>query len=133
MEYSRVAVRYTEIVVPIRNGDMMSKSIVMLTLWAGLAAPLVSPGVVFAQNCTPTLADGSLNQCPPMGGGGHVDHRPDRLPHGGNDSHGNNGIHGTPSVHSTGGAATFNGDGAHSAGMGHGGGAGSGAGGGHGK
>ena len=112
---------------------MMSKSLVMLTLLAGLAAPVVSPVIAFAQVCDPALADGSLNRCPPSNGGGHVDHRPDRLPHGDNDLHGNNGMHGAPGTHGTGGAATFDSGGAHSSGMGHGGGAAGGAGGGHGK
>ena len=107
----------------------MSKLLVMSALLAGLVAPFVSPGIVFAQDCNPTLADGSLNRCPPMNGGGRVDHRPDRMPHGDNGSGGNNGIHDTASVHGSGGATTFNSDGAHSAGMGHGGAAGNGAGG----
>jgi hypothetical protein len=115
----------------------MSKSLVMLTFLTGLAAPLVSPGTAFAQDCSPTLADGSLNQCPPTnGGGGRVGRRPDRLPHGDNDSRGNSGMHSTPSAHGTGGTAAFDNGAAHSAGMGHGGGAAGGAGGaggGHGK
>jgi hypothetical protein len=120
--------------VPISKGDMMSKSLLMLTLLAGLAAPFVSPGIAFAQVCDPNLADGSLNRCPPSnGGGGHVDHRPDRLPHPDNDLHGNNGMHGSPGTHSAEGSSTFNSGAAHSAGMGHGGGAAGGAGGGHGK
>jgi hypothetical protein len=107
---------------------MMSRALVMLALLAGLAAPLVSPGTAFAQGCAPTLADGFLNRCPPINeGGGHVGHRPDRLPHGDNDFSGNNGIHGT------GGTLKFDNAAAHSAGMQHGGGAEGGVGGGHGK
>jgi hypothetical protein len=49
---------------------MMSKSPVVLTHFAGLAASLFSPGTAFAQVCAPTLADGSLNRCCPINDGG---------------------------------------------------------------
>jgi hypothetical protein len=113
----------------------MSRSLAKFTFLAALAAPLTTPGAVFAQVCNPALADSSMNRCPPIndGGGSRIDHRPDRMPHGDNGMHPGSDMHGNPGVH---GADTYTSGATHSGGMGHGGsagGAGGGAGGGHGK
>jgi hypothetical protein len=134
---------------------MMSGSLTKFTLLAALAAPLIAPGAVFAQVCSPT--DSSMNRCPPIndGGGARLDHRPDERPYGANGMHPGNGMLGNPGARAAGGGFGGVGGGAHAAGggggalpsgagpgggMGHGGAAGgvgggaaAGAGGGHGK
>jgi hypothetical protein len=136
---------------------MMSKLLTKFTVLAALAAPLIAPGVAFAQVCNP--ADSSMNRCPPIndGGGARNDHRPDQMrPNGTGGMHPGNGMSGTPGAHGAGGGFGGTVGGAHAAGggvggaaggalpsgagpsggMGHGGtagGAGGGMGGGHGK
>ena len=113
---------------------MMPGILSKFTILAALAAPLIAPCSAFAQVCNPSLADGSMNRCPPMdnGGGARIDHRPDQRPYGAAGMHPGNGMPGNPGTHAAGGGTAFTSGAAHSGGMGHGGGAG-GAGGGHGK
>jgi hypothetical protein len=135
----------------------MSRLLTKLTVLAALAAPLIAPGVAFAQVCNP--ADSSINRCPPIndGGGARNDHRSDQMrPNGTAGMRPGTGMSGNPSAHAAGGGFGGVGAGTHAAGggvgpagggalpsgaghgggMGHGGtagGAAGGAGGGHGK
>ncbi len=113
---------------------MMSGMLSKFTILAALAAPLIAPVAAFAQVCSPTLADGSMNRCPPIndGGGARIDHRPGQMPHGADGMHPGNGMPGNPGAHGVGGGSTFTNGAARGGSMGHGGAAG-GAGGGHSK
>ena len=121
----------------------MPRLLTKLTVLAALAAPLIAPGVAFAQVvCSP--ADSSMN-CPPVNdGGGSRIRRPDQGPHGPDGIRPGKGVSGNPSAHAAGGGvggagggSALPGSASPSGGMGHGGtaggAAGGAAGGGHGK
>jgi hypothetical protein len=102
----------------------MSRLLTKLTVLAALAAPLIGPGVAFAQVCSPV--DSSMNQCPPIndGGGARNDLRPDQMrPNGPDGMHPGKAMSGNPGAHATGGGFGGVGEGAHAAGGGVGGGA----------